>query len=79
MSVGPPRGCRAVSVTSWMRAITVSTHSFVGTAVSVLSLMSIRTVSTVCTAGYSGTAGSVTVALAAWVMTLYGGMLVDLL
>ena len=79
VSVNPARGCRAVGVASWMRAMTVGAHSFMGAAVPVLSLMSIRAVSTVCTAGYSGTAGSVAVALAAWVMPLYGGMLVDLL
>ena len=59
--------------------MTVGTHSFVGAAVSVLSLVSIRAVPAVCTAGYSGTAGSVAVALATWVMSLYGGMLVDFL
>ena len=59
--------------------MTVGTHSFVGATVPILSLVSIRSVAAVRTAGYSGTAGSVAVALAAWVMSLYGGMLVNFL
>jgi hypothetical protein len=79
VSVDSARGCGAVGVTSWMRTMTVGTHSFVSAAVPVLSMVSIRSVTAVRTAGYSGTAGSVAVALAAWVMSLYGGMLVDFL
>ena len=64
-SIGPTRGCRVVSIASWMWAITVSTLSFVGAAVPVLALVCICAVSAVCTAGCSGAAGSVAVALAA--------------
>jgi hypothetical protein len=60
-----------------MRTMTVGTHSFVGATVPVLTLVSIRAVPAVCTAGYSGTAGSIAVALAAWVVTLYSMVLVD--
>ena len=77
MSVDPARGCGAVGVTSWMRAMAVGTHSFVGATVPVWSLVPICSVTTVCTTGYSGTAGSVTVALAAWVVALYSRVLVD--
>jgi hypothetical protein len=64
-------------VTSWMRTIAVGTHSFVGATVPILSLVSVHSVTAVRTAGYLGTAGSVAVALAAWVMSLYSRMLVD--
>jgi hypothetical protein len=73
------RGCREIGVTGWMGTMAVGTHSFVGAAVSVLSLVSVRTITVLHTAGYSSAAGSVAVALAAWVMSLYGGMLVDFL
>ena len=59
--------------------MTVGALGFVGAAVPVLALVSIRAVSAVRTAGCSGAAGSVAVALAAWVVSLYGGMLVDFL
>ena len=79
MSVDPAGGCWAVGVASWMRAVTVGAHSFVGATISVLSLVSIRADPAVCAAGYLGTASSVAVALAAWVVSLYGRMLVDFL
>ena len=59
--------------------MTVGTHSFVATTVPVLTLVSIRAITAVCTAGYLSTAGSVAVALAAWVMSLYSWVFVDLL
>jgi hypothetical protein len=77
VSVDPARGCGAVGVTSWMRAMAVGTHSFVGATVPVWSLVPICSVTTVCTTGYSGAAGGVTVALAAWVVALYSRVLVD--
>ena len=79
MSMNPSRGCRAVGVTGWMRAMTVGTHSFVGAAVPVLSLVSICAVSAVYTTGYLSAARSVTVTLTAWVVPLYGRVFVDLL
>ena len=79
MSTNSTRGSRAVRVASWIRAVTVSTHSFVGAVVPILSLVSICAISAVCTTGYSGAAGSVAEALAAWVVPLYGWVFVDLL
>ena len=57
--------------------MTIGTRSFVRAALPVLSLVSVRTITALHTAGYLGAAGSVAVALAAWVMSLYSGMLVD--
>ena len=65
MSVDLGRGCQAVGVTSWIRTMTVGTHSFVGATVPILSLVSICLVAAVRTAGYLCIEGSVAVALAA--------------
>ena len=62
---------------SWVWAMTVGAHSFVGADVPILSLVSICAVSTVYTAGYSGTVSSVAVGLAARVVSLYSRMFVD--
>jgi hypothetical protein len=78
VSRNPTRGCRAVGMASWVRAMAVGTHSFVWAAL-VLPLVSVRTITALHTAGYSGAAGSVAVSLTAWVMSLYGWMFVDLL
>jgi len=50
-----------------------------GAVVPILSLVSICAVTAVYAAGYLGASGSVAVALTAWVMSLYSGMLVDFL
>ena len=76
MSVDPARGCRAVGVASWVWAMTVGAHGFVGAVVPILSLVPICAVSTVYIAGYSGTAGSVAVGFTASVGSLYSGVLV---
>ena len=75
----PTRGCRAVRVARWVRAVTVGTRRFVGAAVPILSLVSVCAVTAVRTAGYPGTVGDVAVSLAAWVMSLYSGTFVDFL
>jgi hypothetical protein len=77
VSVYSARGCRAVGVASWVRAMTVGTHSFVGAVVPILPLVSIRAVPTVYTAGYFSAARSVAVALTAWVVALYSRVFVD--
>ena len=65
VSMDPTRGCRAVRIASWVRAVTVGTHSFVRAALPIMSLVSVCTITALHTAGYLGAAGSVAVSLAA--------------
>jgi hypothetical protein len=62
-----------------MWAMAVGARCFVRAIVPILSLVSICAVTAVYAAGYLGASSSVAVALAAWVMSLYGGMLVNFL
>ena len=77
MSVDPARGCRAVGVASWVWSVAVGAHGFVGAVGPIRSLVPVCAVSAVHAARYLGASGSVTVALAAWVVALYGRVLVD--
>ena len=77
MSVYPAGGCRAVCVASWVWAVAISTLGFVGAVVPIGSFVPVCAISTVHTACYSGAAGSVAVALAAWVVLLYCRVFVD--
>jgi hypothetical protein len=66
-------------VASWVWAIAVSTLGFVRAVVPIEPLMPVSAIPTVLTAGDLSTASSVAVLLAAWVMSLYGWVLVDFL
>jgi hypothetical protein len=71
VSMHPPRGSRAVGVTSWVWAMAVSTLGFMWAVVSIEPLVSICAIPAARTTGYSCTASSVAVLLAAWVVSLY--------
>jgi hypothetical protein len=72
------RGGRAIRVTSWVWAMAVSTLGFVRTVVPLEPLVSICAVPTVSTAGYSSAVGGIAVLLAAWVVSLYSRVFVNL-
>jgi len=77
VSVDPARGCRAVGVASWVWSVAVGAHGSVGAIVPILSVVSVCAVSAVHAARYLGAPGSVTIALAAWVVALDGRVLID--
>ena len=77
VSMNPTGSGGAVGMASWVGAIAVGAHSFVGAAFAILSLMSVCSITALHTAGYSSAAGSIAVSLAAWVMSLYSRVFVD--
>ena len=73
----PAGGSWAVGVTSYVRAMAVSTLGFMMTVYPGGPLVSICAIPTVLTACHSSTTAGIAVLLAAWVVSLYSRVLMD--